>query len=222
MPDVTTVWRAPKTSFMPGIPHSGGHLEAERPDPLGQHLCLGSRMATLVTNAAMRHYLRRIADYRLRDRFDFKSDKTGMTPEQYRAIEWDIGRLINVYANLNDLRKWTEVAATYLEDGEMIRPSAPDHPIVGREAILKSLLARPADRCTKHFCANVAVTVLSEREATAYSAYQIYSGACEAENPLPLLDKKPPTICEFHDRLALTPDGWRFRRRQGVVLFRAG
>ena len=144
-----------------------------------------------------------------------------MTPEQHRAIEWDINRLINIYANLNDLRRWTEVAATYLEDGEMIRPSVPDHPIVGRDAILKSLLARPADRCTKHVCANIVVTVLSEREATAYSSYLIYSGAWEAGSPLPVLDKKPPTICEFHDRLVVTPEGWRFQRRQGVVLFRA-
>ena len=143
-----------------------------------------------------------------------------MTPEQRRAIEWDVTRLINMYANLNDLKQWAEVAATYLDDGEMIRPSAPHQPIVGRAAILESLLARSAERFTKHLCTNVVVSALSASEATAYSAYAIYSGAREADRSPPLLEKKAPTVCEFHDRLILTPAGWRFRRREGVILFR--
>ncbi len=46
----------------------------------GKHLCLGSQMARLVTNVAMRHYLRRIPDYRLRDRFDWVASSNFRSP----------------------------------------------------------------------------------------------------------------------------------------------
>ncbi len=143
-----------------------------------------------------------------------------MNAETRRAIEWDITQLMHHYANLNDVKDWPAVAALYTPDGVMWRPVAPDAPVVGREAILASFLARPAARATKHFCANVEVTVSSPTEATAYSAYAIYGGARQGEHPLPLLDPAPPVICEFHDRLVLAAEGWRFAERRGALLFR--
>ena len=143
-----------------------------------------------------------------------------MTPEQHRAIDADIHRLLTLYANLNDTRQWPEVAALYADDGVMVRPIANTAPIVGRAAILASFLARPTDRRTKHFCSNVAVSASSLTHATAYSAYLIYYGTQEDSHPLPLLDKTPPVLCEFRDELVLTDGGWRFARREGAALFR--
>ena len=67
-----------------------------------------------------------------------------MTEAERRAIEQDCERLIKLYVNLNDARDWPAVAALYTEDARFARPSKPDEFIGGREAILASLLARPA------------------------------------------------------------------------------
>jgi hypothetical protein len=143
-----------------------------------------------------------------------------MTAEQKHLIEADITRLLTLYANLNDLRDWQQVASLYTTDGVMIRPIAGTPPVSGREAILASFMARPTDRRTKHVYCNGAVQVLSPTTATAYSAYVIYYGTQDDSHPLPLLDKTPPVLCEFTDELVLTQEGWRFTRRHGHPLFR--
>jgi len=145
-----------------------------------------------------------------------------MDAQHRLQIEADIQRVLTRYANLNDTRQWQDVAALYTADGVMIRPVAGTAPISGREAILASFLARPADRRTKHVCCNAAVQVLSPTTATAYSAYVIYYGTLDDSHPLPLLDKTPPVLCEFHDELVLTPEGWQFVKRHGSALFRMG
>lgn len=143
-----------------------------------------------------------------------------MTTEQGQLIEAQIHRLLTLYANLNDLRDWQQVAALYTADGVLVRPVPGTAPIHGREAILASFLARPTHRRTKHVACNLAVNVLSATQATAYSAYVIYYGTQDDSHPLPLLDSTPPVLCEFHDELVLTSDGWRFARRHGQPLFR--
>ena len=130
-----------------------------------------------------------------------------MTPEQRRAIEWECARLINHYANLNDQGRWDEVAALYAEGGSMTRPTAPDAPIVGREALLASFLARPA-RTSQHVVANIVIDVESATEARGYSA-------------ILLLTSKdgPPLAGQYKDRFVLTEQGWRFAERRGGLTF---
>jgi hypothetical protein len=143
-----------------------------------------------------------------------------MNPEERRGIEWECARLINLYANLNDEGRWDEVAALYTEDGLMTRPSAPDEPIAGREALLASFRARPP-RASRHFCANIVVTVESATEASAHSNILLLTGKAEAGGGLPLLDDGPPLVGEYRDRFALTADGWRFAERRGSLSFRS-
>ena len=143
-----------------------------------------------------------------------------MDAESTHRIEQDIGRLLVDFVALNDARRWPELASLFVADGVMVRPVAPDQPIVGRDAILASLLARPADRRMRHVCANVQVSVLSDTAATATSTYVIYAGTLQGDDSLPVLDASPPVLCEFQDRLVLTGDGWRFTQRHGRPLFR--
>ena len=142
-----------------------------------------------------------------------------MKPEKRRAIEWECTRLINDYANLNDDGRWEDVAALYAEDGLMARPSAPDQPVIGRDAILASLLARPP-RVSRHICANIVVTVESRETASAQSMILLFSGKPAADGGLPVLDKKPALGGEYRDRFVLTGDGWRFSERRGALSFR--
>jgi hypothetical protein len=129
-----------------------------------------------------------------------------MKAKDRRAIEADCARLIALYANLNDEARWDEVAALYAEDGVMVRPTAPDAPTVGREAILAAFKARPP-RVTRHVCSNVVIDVESEDAARGVSAMLLFTGAAE------------PLVGSFHDRFVLTADGWRFAERRGSLLF---
>lgn len=129
-----------------------------------------------------------------------------LTADQRRAIEWECTRLVNLYANLNDAADWEALANLYIVDGAMARPSVPDVLIQGRAAILGSLRARPP-RTTRHICANIVVDVRSATEAQAESAMLLFSGP------------GAPLIGSYHDRFALTSDGWRFAERRGLLHF---
>lgn len=130
-----------------------------------------------------------------------------LTPDQARAIEQECARLIALYANLNDAGRWEDVAALYAEDGLMTRPTAPDAPIIGRATILEAFLSRPP-RTTRHFCANIVVTVETATEASAESAILLFTAS-----------DKPPLVGNYADRFRLTPDGWRFTERRGSLIF---
>lgn len=129
-----------------------------------------------------------------------------MTEEERRAAEADCARLIALYANLNDAARWEDVAALYAEDGVMVRPTAPDAPVVGRAAILAAFKARPP-RVTRHVCSNVVIDVESADEARGESAMLLFTGAAE------------PLVGSFHDKFVRTVDGWRFAERRGSLLF---
>ena len=129
-----------------------------------------------------------------------------MTEAERRAAEYDCARLIANYANLNDEARWDEVAALYAEDGVMIRPTAPDAPVHGREAILAAFKSRPA-RTTRHVCSNVVITVEGPDKATGISAMLLFTGAAT------------PLVGSFHDKFVRTADGWRFAERRGSLTF---
>jgi hypothetical protein len=124
-----------------------------------------------------------------------------------RAIEWECARLISLYALLNDEARWDEVAALYAPDGLMTRPTAPDSPIVGREAILTAFKSRPP-RTTRHICSNIVIDVESATSARGRSAMLLFTSA-----------DKPPLVGGFEDRFVLTEEGWRFAERRGYLSF---
>jgi hypothetical protein len=143
-----------------------------------------------------------------------------MTPDERRAVEWECTRLINLYANLNDHGRWHEVAALYAPDGLMTRPTAPDQPIVGRDALLASFLARPP-RASRHVCANIVVEVESDTEASAYSVILLFTGKTAEDGGPPTRDPGAGLVGEYRDRFVRTDEGWRFAERRGSLSFRS-
>ena len=128
-----------------------------------------------------------------------------MTDDERRAIEADCERLIKQYVNLNDAQDWPAVAALYTEDAVFRRPSGGE-PIIGREAILASFLARPP-RVQRHVIANVVVDVEDETHARAFCAILLYQGDPAAEGDLPAMSANSPLVGTFTDRLVRTAEG---------------
>lgn len=127
--------------------------------------------------------------------------------DERRAIEHDCARLVALYANWNDAARWEDVAGLYAPDGVMIRPTAPDAPVVGRAAILAAFRARPG-RTARHVCANVAIEVESATSARGTSAMLLFTAP-----------DAPPLVGSFDDRFVRTDEGWRFAERRGSLTF---
>lgn len=141
-----------------------------------------------------------------------------MDREQRIAIEWECTRLINRYALLTDEARWEDVVALYAKDGLMTRPTSPDDPIVGHEALLAAFTAR-LPRISRHVCANIVVTVESETEASAESVILLFTGSAAEDGGLPIPDGAP-LVGTYRDRFRLTDEGWRFAERRGALSFR--
>lgn len=121
-----------------------------------------------------------------------------------RAIE----RLLIDYVALNDAGEWDALAALYVPEGRMSRPTAPDAFIDGAGAILAAFKARPP-RTTRHIVANARVSVSGDT-ATATSQILLFTAAGQ-----------PPLVGSYHDRLVRTAAGWRFAERRGSLDFPA-
>ena len=119
-----------------------------------------------------------------------------------RAIE----RMIIDYAALNDTGDWDAVAALYVPEGRMSRPTTPDLFIEGRAAILAAFRARPP-RASRHIVANVRVEVLGET-AQATSQMLLFTEGGQ-----------PPLVGTYQDQLAIAEGGWRFTERRGSLDF---
>lgn len=120
--------------------------------------------------------------------------------------EREIERMILDYAALNDAGEWDALAAMYVAEGRMSRPTAPDDFIEGREAILAGFKARPP-RTSRHIVANVRVT-LEGGTAKATSQILLFTAAGQ-----------PPMVGTYADRLVRTAEGWRFSERRGSLDF---
>lgn len=115
--------------------------------------------------------------------------------------------LIIDYAALVDAANWGAVAALYIVNGRMSRPTNPEDFIEGRDAILKGFLDRPP-RTTRHICANIRVTIHSLSHATATSQILLFTAA----DALPL-------VGSYTDKLVDEGEGWRFAERRGSLDF---
>jgi ketosteroid isomerase-like protein len=127
-------------------------------------------------------------------------------PLETLLAERAIARMIVDYAALNDAGDWDALAAMYLPDGRMNRPTQPDEFVEGRAAILAAFQAR-APRASRHIVGNVRVDVAGET-ATATSQILLFTAANSA-----------PLVGTYRDVLRKTSDGWRFVERAGSLDF---
>ena len=125
--------------------------------------------------------------------------------DDIRAIEL----LQRAFARCNDEGRWHDLAALFEEDGHLVRPSDPGHPIVGREAILQSFLARPAGAPRRHLVADPEVELMGGDAARACCRSILVVDQGEGRATV--------TVGGFVDQLRRTPQGWRFASRSGFT-----
>ena len=139
------------------------------------------------------------------------------------AIIQECTDLIFRFAERNDARDADALAAMFTQDGVFTRPTKPDEPYQGREAIRAGFRAKPATLLTRHIITNVVVTVASASEARAHSYIQLFTAKLEEGARLPVAADARSLIGEFNDVLVRDADGaWRFKTRTGSLAMTVG
>jgi hypothetical protein len=137
-----------------------------------------------------------------------------------RAIEQDCGTLALRSMLLNDAQEWDRLCALFTETASFARPTDPDNPLIGREAIRAAFKARPANRLTCHLCTSVVVDVIDADHATGRTTLTLFTG--DANNPAPnpamgIMADHKKFIGFIEDEYLRTVDGWRIDRRLGRI-----
>jgi uncharacterized protein (TIGR02246 family) len=119
-----------------------------------------------------------------------------------------------------DSRDADALAALFLADGVLVRPTGPE--LHGRAAIRDSYATRPAGRITRHMVTNSVVEIEMDGRARVRSHVLLWIGS-EADEPGPKGRPiaSPLVLGEFDDQLSLTLDGWRIARRDAHFLLHA-
>lgn len=130
------------------------------------------------------------------------------------VIGWECQQLLNRMTNLMDQQQWQALALCYTEDAILSRPSDPNNPIRGRQAILESLIARPP-RTSGHSIVNSVFTITSENEVSAESRVWLISGP--ANEASPVVANTPLLIGSFTDQIKRQGNQWLVAQRDGSI-----
>ena len=143
-----------------------------------------------------------------------------LSPLDRLVAEAECTKLVYRYMQHNDRSEWDAVADLFAEDGSFARPTAPDQPIHGREAIRAAFNARPRGRMSRHICSNVMIEVESETEASGTSYLVLYTAATPESGPA----KADPVqlFGGMEDRFVRVDGVWKFKSRRGSVALSVG
>lgn len=142
-----------------------------------------------------------------------------MTPAERQIIEWECRQLALRFTAHCDRQEWRAACGMLTEDAVFARPTDPDKPLVGREAILAAFEARPAVRITRHICTNLIVTARSDTEATGHLYALLYTGDSRNDDGDVTIADERQLVGEFQDEYVRTEDGWRIAKRVGKIVF---
>lgn len=138
-----------------------------------------------------------------------------LSREERAHIEHACTRLILDAADFTDRQDYSGLASLFQSQGKLYRPTDPQHPLIGREAIMASYQARPSQRITRHFCSNIRVTIESPECARVQCYVQVFAADTQQESDghfgWPIEGRT--MIGEFDDRCVAEADGWRFAER---------
>jgi SnoaL-like domain len=125
-----------------------------------------------------------------------------------RAIEHDCTRLVTAFAYLVDHRRYTELAALFVDDAHYERPGV----VAKGQTELKAFFERrPTNVVTRHICTAPFFEAVGAQEAKSVTYLTIYME--EGRDDTVVETAGLAGIAEIHDTFRLTPAGWRIAQR---------
>ncbi len=133
---------------------------------------------------------------------------------EHAVIQWECQQLLNRMTMLMDQKQWQALANCYTQDAVLSRPSDPNNPICGRQAILESFTARPA-RASAHIIVNSVFTIIGQANVKADSRVWLISGPADASTPV--IANSPLLIGSFIDHIKRQENLWLVAQRDGSI-----
>jgi hypothetical protein len=136
-----------------------------------------------------------------------------MTPDNRRAIEHDVEKIVLRFFHYLDGGDYDKLAGLFAADGVWHRQGKA---LREPEAVLEAMHARPAGMVTQHVASNVVVdaTDADHADATLYLTVFAHAGAV----PAPI--EPPAQVGIYRERLVRTADGWRIGEITSLPKFR--
>lgn len=144
-----------------------------------------------------------------------------LTVQQQIEIEHACQKVLLKSVSTFDDGDFQGFANLFAADGVFFRANFPNEPLTGREAILAALLARGADRVTRHLCTNIEIDVVDADHAIGRCYLYLFTAqksAPEAVGGRPA--DAGQRLGEYIDHYVRTAEGWRIAKRVGkTVMF---
>jgi ketosteroid isomerase-like protein len=130
----------------------------------------------------------------------------------------DCRNLIADYVACVDAQDYDGLRALFTDDAVFARPTDPDNPVQGIDAIIAAFASRPRTRLTQHLMAQTRLTPTGPDEIRGLSSLTLYT-ADATEPSLAGKGRKAsgPLLGLYEDRFVRTPAGWRIAARHGRV-----
>lgn len=135
------------------------------------------------------------------------------------VMQWECQQLLNRVTMLMDQQQWQALAQCYTEDAVLSRPSDPDNPIRGRQAILESFTARPP-RTSGHLIGNPVFILHSNTQIESHSRVWLVSGPLSDQSPV--MANNALLVGSFVDQLSWDGQQWLIARRDGSIELKYG
>jgi len=129
-----------------------------------------------------------------------------MTPDDRRAIEHDVEKVLLRFFHYLDGGDYDRLVALFAPDGVWHRQGKA---LRGPAAVREAMLARPPGIVTQHLASNVVVEAVNAdyAEATLYLAVFAHNGGAEAKPPAPM--ELPNQVAIYREKLIRNGDDWR-------------
>lgn len=139
-----------------------------------------------------------------------------MTFVERIQVEHECARLITAYCLLIDVNDYERFLDLFTDDADWFRPFG-QPPMKGKAQFREYLDSRDKSILLRHVPSNIQVDVVDERNATGISYVTAYRCPNYKNGVAPM--EGPFIMCEYRDRFAKTPNGWRISWRNTVVIF---
>jgi len=139
-----------------------------------------------------------------------------LSNDEIRAIRAECERLSVAYAVYIDTRRYAEFAALFGETGIL----AVGGKLQGQEAIAAAMAQRSDKLRSRHVLTNTLIDVQDAEHASGVTYLTLYRHFGDASlDPGPIDSFSPAAVGHYTDEFVLTPDGWRFAKRELSLAF---
>jgi ketosteroid isomerase-like protein len=144
-----------------------------------------------------------------------------MDKQKRQAIQLECRDLVWELAQATDHGQYDEAIKYYAPDAVWMRAGKA---MKGQAEILRALKDRLPSHVARHVVSNIKIDVKDDSHAEGVTYYIAFTGDSGQTPPkLPIMESRPFSMGEWHDRYVLTKEGWKLAYRETRRLFeRAG